>query len=338
MERRLLELKEQTIRQIKQAAVLDELEKIAVRVLGKKGELTDILKGVGKLSVAERPVVGKIANKIKTEIKRVMEEKKDKLGIEAREKSLKDDVVDTSLPGKRSVIGRAHPLNIITSEIVQIFSRLGFSVKEGPDIEDEYHNFEALNIPADHPARDMHDTFYMKNGNVLRTHTSPAQIHIMKKTKPPVKIIVPGKVYRCDSDITHSPVFHQIEGLFVDRSVSVAELKGVLGFFLHELFGHNKKIRFRPSYFPFTEPSTEVDVQCVKCDGSGCNLCKNTGWIEILGAGMVNRNVFRSVGYDPDEVTGFAFGLGVERIAMLQYEIHDIRLFYENDLRFLKQF
>jgi phenylalanyl-tRNA synthetase alpha chain len=317
---------------------LTALEEYKISLLGKKGELTQILKGVGQLSPEERPLIGKLANEVKQKLASIIQEKQNKLEQEQLEQKLLSDNTDITLPSKKIPLGKKHILNQVIEEISDIFQRLGFSIKEGPDIENDFYNFKALNIPDDHPARDMHDTFYLKNNHVMRTHTSPVQIRVMEKSKPPLKFIVPGKVYRCDADVTHSPVFQQVEGLFVDKNVTCSELKGTLSFFLREMFGKDKKVRFRPSYFPFTEPSTEVDVQCVKCKGKGCNLCKQTGWLEILGAGMVNRQVFRYAKYDPDQVTGFAFGMGVERIAMLKYAVHDIRLFYENDIRFLKQF
>jgi phenylalanyl-tRNA synthetase alpha chain len=338
MKDKLDDLEIKAIKYIENTKSIKELEDSKILFLGKKGELTDILKGVGQLDVTERPIIGQMANKIKMSLMNSIEKRKKILDELIVREKLESCDIDVTLPSKKTEVGKRHPLNQVVNEIVDIFQRLGFSVKQGPDVETDYYNFEALNIPPDHPARDMHDTFYLKNGSVMRTHTSPVQIRTMEQTEPPVKIIVPGKVYRCDSDVTHSPVFQQLEGLYVDKKVSIADLKGTLSFFLHELFGKDKKIRFRPSYFPFTEPSTEVDVQCVKCKGKGCNVCKQTGWLEILGAGMVNRQVLRYVKYDPDKVTGFAFGLGIERIAMLKYEIHDIRLFYENDLRFLKQF
>jgi phenylalanyl-tRNA synthetase alpha chain len=323
---------------IQTASSTQALDELRVKFLGKKGLLTDILKGVSSLEVSERPKIGQVANDVKTEIQALYQEKLGLLQTQERDAKLKEEAVDVSMPGYVKWTGLRHPLNQVLLEVQEIFQKLGFSVKEGPDVESDYYNFEALNIPKDHPARDMHDTFYLKNGDVLRTHTSPVQIRTMKAQTPPIRIIVPGKVYRCDTDVTHSPMFHQVEGLYVDTDVTFAQLKGTLSHFLKEFFGQDKKVRFRPSYFPFTEPSTEVDVQCVKCEGHGCNICKRTGWLEILGAGMVNRKVFESVGYDPDVVTGFAFGLGIERLAMLKYGIPDIRLFYENDKRFLSQF
>jgi phenylalanyl-tRNA synthetase alpha chain len=331
-------LKNTALGEIQTASSTQALEDIRVKFLGKKGVLTDVLKGMASLDVTERPRIGQVANEVKTEIQDLYQERITGLQRHERDARLREEFVDVSLPGYTVPVGLRHPLNQVLLEVTAIFNQLGFSVQEGPDVESDYYNFEALNIPKDHPARDMHDTFYLKNGDVLRTHTSPVQIRTMKKQTPPIRIIVPGKVYRCDTDVTHSPMFHQVEGLYVDKNVTFSQLKGTLSHFLKTFFGQDKKVRFRPSYFPFTEPSTEVDVACVKCEGHGCNICKRTGWLEILGAGMVNRKVFESVGYDPDQVTGFAFGLGIERLAMLKFGIPDIRLFYENDKRFLGQF
>lgn len=317
---------------------LSDLDSLKTLYLGKKGKLTDILQGLGKVSAEERPRLGQIANTIKTDLLTRLEQKRDELQKQEWAVQLQKEAIDTSLPAHRLAIGKHHPINQTIDDVVDIFTRLGFSVETGPDIESDYYNFEALNIPSDHPARDMHDTFYLNTGYLLRTHTSPVQIRTMEVQQPPVKIIVPGKVYRCDADVSHSPVFHQVEGLYVSKNVTFSQLKGTLEHFLRALFGPEKSVRFRPSYFPFTEPSTEVDVACVNCGGNGCNVCKHTGWLEILGAGLVNRNVLKAVNLDPDVYTGFAFGMGIERIAMLRYGISDIRLFYENDYRFLKQF
>ena len=338
MKQRLQDIKLQSIETLSQCTTIDELEAIRVQVLGKKGDLTSLLKDVSSLSAEDRPIIGKLANEIKTDISRSIDSKRKELESAAMTESLSSDATDVHLPSYKRSSGHFHPIDQTIEEIVSIFARLGFCVKEGPDVETESINFEALNIPADHPARDMHDTFYLKSGDVLRTHTSPVQIRSMLKRKPPIRMLAPGKVYRCDADASHSPVFHHIEGLVVEKGIHMSDLKGTLEFFLKSLFGSEKKVRFRPSYFPFTEPSTEVDVECVICKGDGCGLCKQTGWLEILGAGMVQRHVFRYVDYDPEEWTGFAFGLGVDRIAMLKYGIDDIRLLYENDLRFLDQF
>lgn len=334
-----LELIEQTgLTAISGATSSKELEQLRVDFLGKKGQVTDLLKGLGKLSPEDRPKMGEQINRLKVQLSEAISQKEREIEDLEWAQKLSKDSTDTTLPPRKIQLGRAHPLTQTLKDIQDCFAQLGFTIKEGPDIETDHYNFEALNIPAHHPARDMHDTFYLTTGNVLRTHTSPVQIHVMESQAPPIKIIVPGKVYRCDADVTHSPCFHQIEGLVVDKDLSFAELKGTLSYFLKAMFGQKRQVRFRPSYFPFTEPSTEVDVQCFKCSGKGCNLCKQTGWLEILGAGMVHRNVLRAVNISPDEYTGFAFGLGIERIAMLRYEIQDIRLFYENDHRFLEQF
>ncbi len=319
-------------------ASLVELEDIRLQFLGKKGALTEILKGLATIDAAERPAIGMAANQAKTALSTLLDDKKSELETASLAAEMVKNAIDVTLPGVGTPLGHRHPISQTIDEISQILGRLGFAVEEGPEIESDYYNFEALNIPDDHPARDSHDTFYMMSGHVLRTHTSPVQVHVMEREKPPIRIIVPGRVYRRDADASHSPAFHQIEGLLVDEKVTFAELKGTLDYFLKALFGAKQSVRFRPSYFPFTEPSCEVDVACVLCQAKGCAVCKHTGWLEILGAGMVNRNVFRKVGYDPDQVTGFAFGVGVERIAMLKLGIPSIKLLTDNDLRFLKQF
>ncbi|MGE4169724.1 MAG: phenylalanine--tRNA ligase subunit alpha [Candidatus Margulisiibacteriota bacterium] len=334
----LQNLVEQTRTQLAQTTTTAEVEQLRVAVLGKKGGLTEVLKGLATLSVEERPAAGQQANVVKTELSTLLEARFEELKTQEQAFKLSQETVDVTLPAKKTGIGAIHPIQQVIDEIVGIFSALGFSYKSGPDVETDHYNFTALNIPADHPARDMHDTFYVNTGDLLRTHTTPVQIRVMETEKAPLKIIVPGRVYRCDSDVTHSPMFHQIEGLYVGEGVTFAQLKGVLEVFLRTLFGQNRKVRFRPSYFPFTEPSAEVDVECVHCSGAGCPSCKHTGWLEILGAGMVNRAVFRAAGHDPDLVTGFAFGLGIDRIAMLKFGIQDIRWLYENDSRFLRQF
>ena len=311
------------------------------RFFGKKGMISEILKGIGALSVEERKVVGSEANRARTELETVFEERLASIREQERVAREGLDRLDITLPGRAPVPGHRHPISQTMADIISVFRRLGFSVQGGPDVEKDYYNFEALNFPPEHPARDMQDTFYVESDAgdlVLRTHTSPIQIRTMERMRPPVRIIAPGAVYRSDSDITHSPMFHQVEGLAVDRSITMADLKGLLTEFCRMTFGPGKPLRFRPSFFPFTEPSAEVDIQCVICGGGGCRVCKNSGWLEILGAGMVDPAVFGFVGYDPEEFSGFAFGMGVERIAMLRHGISDIRLFFENDIRFLSQF
>lgn len=305
--------------------------------LSKKGHLPSLMKALRDVSPEDKSRVGKEINDFKSRVEQALEEK-----LSAAEKagdaSAEKDAFDLTLPGRADASGSLHPVTQVMEEIVGVFSGLGFHVEEGPEIESDYYNFEALNIPKDHPARDMQDTFYIDADTVLRTHTSPVQIRVMEKRRPPLRIIAPGRVYRCDSDVTHTPMFHQIEGLMVDRNVSFTHLKGIMEIFVHRIFGANTALRFRPSFFPFTCPSAEVDIQCVMCRGKGCRVCSGTGWLEILGAGMVDPAVFRFVDYDPEEWTGFAFGLGLERIAMLKFGINDLRLMFENDLRFLKQF
>ena len=323
---------------IGRATTSTDLEQIRVRYLGRQGALTSLLRSLGTLPAAERPLVGAAANEAKRELETALEQRLAATIEQERRARREGARVDLTLPGRRPPLGSVHPLTRVHDEIVEIFVGLGFSVAEGPEIESDYFNFEALNLPRDHPARDMQDTFYLTEDRLLRTHTSPVQIRTMQAQKPPVRIICPGKVYRRDADITHSPQFTQFEGLAVDRNISMADLKGTLELFAREMFGPRSKIRFRPSFFPFTEPSAEVDVLCFLCGGDGCRVCKQSGWLEILGSGMVHPQVLRNVGYDPEEVTGWAFGMGVERIAMLKYGVDDIRLFFENDLRFLKQF
>jgi phenylalanyl-tRNA synthetase alpha chain len=393
-ERQLEELQAQALAEIAAAKSADALEQLRVQYLGRKGRLTQILRGLKDIAPQDRPKFGEKANLLKEMVEQAISKKlndlRGKVPLETSitaetetsdvsleikkgikrlrriEKEIKVPGIpsevefgiptifpivyrkpgppeilrtdDVTLPGRRQPLGHLHPLNRIMSEICDIFQRLGFEAVEGPEVELDWYNFEALNIPPDHPARDMQDTFYFNDKVLLRTHTSPMQIRVMEKRRPPVRIIAPGKVYRRDSDMTHSPMFHQVEGLLVDKNVTFADLKGVLTAFVHQLFGPEVSLRFRPSYFPFTEPSAEIDIACVICRGEGCRVCKITGWLEVLGAGMVHPNVFEAVGYDPEEYTGFAFGLGVERFAMLKYGIDDIRLFFDNDLRFLRQF
>ena len=337
MKNRLINIKEEALNVLSSVTDEKELNDLRVKYLGKKGVITLSLKKVGSLSSEERPEFGRQVNEVKKILEEGIKAKKDELKKKASLDE-KKDFFDPTLPGKRPARGTLHPITQVMDEVISIFTFMGFEVAEGPEIESDYYNFEALNIPKDHPARDMQDTFYITDDIVLRTHTSPVQIRTMEKESPPIRIIAPGKVYRCDSDISHTPMFHQVEGLFVDEGVSFAHLKGILKIFVHEVFGRDTALRFRPSFFPFTEPSAEVDVQCVICKGKGCRLCSNSGWLEILGAGMVDPEVFKSVNYDSEKWTGFAFGMGIERIAMLKYGIDDIRLFFENDLRFLKQF
>ena len=324
---------------IEGAASSAELEAIRVRYLGRSGGLTQILKSLGALSAEERPQVGAAANEAKRELEVLLDARLETTRAAERRRQRESERPDLTLPGRRPARGVVHPLTRVQDEIVRIFAGLGFSVAEGPEIETDAYNFEALNIPRDHPARDMQDTFYLSPETLLRTHTSPVQIRAMRAQKPPVRIICPGTVYRRDvADITHSPMFHQVEGLAVDRGITMADLKGTLTLFAQEMYGPRSKIRFRPSFFPFTEPSAEVDVLCFLCGGTGCRTCKQSGWLEILGSGMVHPQVLKNVGYDPEQVTGWAFGMGLERIAMLKYGVDDIRLFFENDLRFLRQF
>jgi phenylalanyl-tRNA synthetase alpha chain len=320
------------------AASSSELEAVRVKYLGRSGALTQILKSLGTLPAEERPLVGAAANETKRALEALLDVRLGEMLESERRRQRERARPDLTLPGRRPPRGGLHPLTRVRDEIVAVFMGLGFSVAEGPQIETDFYNFEALNIPRDHPARDMQDTFYLSLETLLRTHTSPVQIRTMRAQKPPVRIIVPGVVYRRDADITHSPMFHQVEGLAVDTRVTMADLKGTLDLFARELFGARSKIRFRPSFFPFTEPSAEVDVLCFLCGGDGCRVCKQSGWLEILGSGMVHPQVLRNVGYDPEAVTGWAFGMGIERIAMLKYGVDDIRLFFENDLRFLEQF
>lgn len=322
------------------AAVTDlaGLQQIKSRYTGKKGLLTEKLKALSAISPEERRDYGRLVNEIKDFIELTVKEKELAFRTIEKETRLQTEKIDITLPGKPFLFGRKHPINQTLSEIKDIFVSMGFAIEDGPEVELDYYNFEALNLPKDHPARDMQDTFYISDDVVLRTHTSPVQVRVMEKKKPPLKIIVPGKVYRCDSDVSHTAMFHQVEGLMVDTGISFSDLKGVLELFIHSFFGKDTPVRFRPSYFPFTEPSAEVDIGCIFCSGKGCRICKTTGWLEVLGCGMVNPRVFEMSGYHPDEYTGFAFGMGVERMTMLKYSIDDIRLFYENDLRFLKQF
>lgn len=314
---------------------LDTLERLRVRYLGRKGELTQMFKQLGGVAPEERPRLGQLLNQVKQQLETASIAAMETARQGARRSERR---IDITVPGRRPALGHLHPITQTALEIEQIFSRLGFETVEGPEIELDYYNFEALNIPKDHPARDMQDTFYISEDVVLRTHTSPIQVRVMEKRRPPIQIIAPGKAYRCDSDVTHTPMFHQVEGLMVGSDISFGDLKGILTIFVQQMFGADVELRFRPSFFPFTEPSAEVDIACVMCKGQGCRVCSHTGWLEILGSGMVDSEVFKMVGYDPEEVTGFAFGMGIERIAMLKFGIDDLRLFFDNDLRFLAQF
>lgn len=335
MERDIERIKAQALEAVEAASDAEALQAVSVKYLGRKGVITQFLRNISNLPAEVRPQAGKRANEVKNEIDAAISAAKE--AMESAATSLTDRI-DVSLPGRRPRRGALHPLTRITAEISDIFSRMGFEIVEGPEVETDYHNFEALNVPKDHPARDMQDTFYVSDNIVLRTQTSPVQIRVMEERRPPVRIIAPGKVYRCDSDVTHTPMFSQVEGLLVDRNVSFGDLKGTLTAFVHRMYGEGTAMRFRPSFFPFTEPSAEVDIQCVICRGDGCRVCSRSGWLEILGSGMVHPAVLENVGYDPSEYSGFAFGMGIERIAMLKYGIDDLRKFFENDIRFLRQF
>lgn len=335
IEEELKEIKERALLEVEKTSNKIELEELRVKYLGRKKRLNEILKGIKDLPPDKRSLVGQMANRIKREIENRLKRREEKISSQ-----LKPPPIDITMPPPHLPFGKIHPITKMFDEIIDIFIRLGFEVVEGPEIEFSSYNFDALNILPDHPARDMHDTFYIDQSDeevLLRTHTSPVQIRVMKERKPPFRIIAPGKAYRRDADVSHSPMFHQVEGFLVDEATSFSDLKGVLDAFLHEIF-KGTEVRFRPSFFPFTEPSAEIDIRCTVCSGAGCRVCKKTGWLEILGAGMIDPEVFKNVGYDPEEYTGFAFGLGVERVAMLKYGIDDIRLFFENDLRFLDQF
>ena len=339
MKERLQELAENARVRIEESEGLDKLNDVRVAYLGKKGELTAILKGMKDVSPEERPKVGQLVNETRVKIETLLEESRQKLEEAVREEKMKAEVIDVTLPSKKNSVGHRHPNTIALEEVERIFVGMGYEVVEGPEVEYDLYNFEKLNIPADHPAKDEQDTFYINKDIVLRTQTSPVQARVMEQGKLPIRMIAPGRVFRSDEvDATHSPSFHQIEGLVIDKNITFADLKGTLEEFAKELFGEDTKVKFRPHHFPFTEPSAEVDVSCFKCGGKGCRFCKGSGWIEILGCGTVHPNVLRMCGIDPDEYTGFAFGVGLERIALLKYEIDDMRLLYENDVRFLKQF
>ncbi|HWR38847.1 MAG TPA: phenylalanine--tRNA ligase subunit alpha [Patescibacteria group bacterium] len=340
MEQELEALRQAAAAEISQAGDVEQLNTCRVKYLGKKGLLTSALRGMGALSPEERPRIGQIVNDIRAELETAIDSKNDLLKQQAMRKRLASERIDVTLPGRKRTPGHKHPLTMTLDRIKESFLRMGFDVAEGPEVEQDYYNFEALNLPKDHPARDMQDSFYITPEFLLRTHTSPVQVRTMQSTEPgkPVKIIAPGKVYRRDYDATHSPMFHQVEGLVVDNGIRFSDLKGTLEMFIHDIFGSDVRVRFRPSFFPFTEPSAEVDISCVICGGSGCRVCSGTGWLEILGSGMVHPRVLEMSNFDPAQVSGFAFGMGVERIAMLVYGIDDLRLFFENDLRFLSQF
>ena len=329
------QIHEDALKELADAKDLESIKALSTRYLGRKGIVTQFLRNVSGLPPAERPEAGQKANQVKQILAKAFSDAE----LEIEKAILdSDEGIDITLPGRKPERGTLHPISIVMQEICAIFSRLGFDIAEGPEVETDYFNFEALNFPKDHPARDMQDTFFVSDDLILRTHTSPMQIRMMTKKEPPLRLIAPGKVYRCDSDITHTPMFHQVEGLMVDENISFGDLKGILTIFVHQMFDDETSLRFRPSYFPFTEPSAEVDIRCVICKGKGCRVCSDSGWLEILGAGMVHPNVFENVGYDTRKYTGFAFGTGVERIAMLKYGINDLRKFYDNDLRFLGQF
>ncbi|MBQ3782387.1 MAG: phenylalanine--tRNA ligase subunit alpha [Lachnospiraceae bacterium] len=339
MKEKLQSIKDKALQQIGVAEGLESLNDVRVAILGKKGELTSVLKSMKDVAPEDRPKVGQMVNEVRAEIEKVLEEKKTAFEKKLREEKMKAETIDVTLPAKKPMVGHRHPNTIALEEIERIFIGMGYEVVEGPEVEYDYYNFEALNIPANHPAKDEQDTFYINKDIVLRTQTSSTQVHELEKGKLPIRMIAPGRVYRSDEvDATHSPTFHQVEGLVVDKNVTFADLKGTLQQFAKEIFGEDTKVKFRPHHFPFTEPSAEMDVSCFKCGGKGCRFCKGEGWIEILGCGMVHPHVLEMSGVNPEEYVGFAFGVGLERIALLKYEIDDMRLLYENDARFLKQF
>ncbi|MBR6502895.1 MAG: phenylalanine--tRNA ligase subunit alpha [Clostridia bacterium] len=339
MKQQLEQIKTAALEAIASAQNSADCENVRVKYLGKKGELTAILKSMGGLSPEERPIMGQLVNTAKAEVDEALSAKVSQMQAAAEEAKLKEETIDITMPAKASKTGKLHPLNTVLNDMIDIFQSMGFDVVDGPEVETDHYNFECLNVPADHPARDMQDTFYLAENILLRTQTSAAQVRTMETRKPPIRVICPGRVFRADEvDATHSPVFHQIEGLVVDKGVTMCDLKGVLEQFAHEIYGPETKVKFRPSFFPFTEPSVEVDVSCSECGGKGCRVCKGAGWIEILGAGMVHPNVLRSCGIDPEEYSGFAFGIGLDRLTTTRYKISDIRLLFENDKRFLDQF
>jgi len=340
LEKSLRKMAEEAQKVLVEAGTLEEINEIRVRYLGKKGELTRILRGMGTLSPEQRPLIGQVANEVRERIEKEITERAAEIKESLKHVRLLEEKIDVTLPGTKFNLGRLHPLTRVRRQIENIFLGLGFEIVEGPEIELDYYNFEALNLPQDHPARDMQDTFFIDEDILLRTHTSPVQVRTMEQRVPgiPIKIIAPGKVYRRDYDATHSPMFHQVEGLAIDKRITFGDLKGVLQVFAVEMFGAHTKTRFRPSFFPFTEPSAEMDISCVMCKGSGCRVCSNSGWLEILGCGSVHPRVLEIPGYDSEDVTGFAFGIGIERVTLLKYGIDDLRLFFDNDLRFLEQF
>lgn len=338
MEKQISKLIDEAELALDKAASLKELDEVRVRFLGKKGQVTALLKNLGTLPAEQRPAAGQLVNKARNTIEDLLAGRKGTVEAEERDRAVQSEALDVTLPGVRKANGHRHPITQVMETVLDVFRGLGFSVRRGPEVEKDYYNFEALNMPKDHPARDMQDTFYIDDDTVLRTHTSPVQVRTMEVEDPPLRVVSPGRVYRHDYDVSHSPMFHQVEGFMVDEGITFSDLKGVLGEFIHQFFGKEVPVRFRPSFFPFTEPSAEVDMGCVICRGKGCRVCSNTGWIEILGSGMIDPEVYGFVGYDSEKYSGFAFGIGMERIAMLHYGIDDIRLLFENDIRFLKQF
>lgn len=339
MKEKLEALREQALRELEDLHTPKDLEEFRIRVMGKKGSLTEVLRGMGSLPAEERPKVGQLVNQLRSELETALAQRETEIQEAIKAKRLQEETLDVTMPGKQPAIGGLHPLNIVLEDMIDIFQSMGFDVVDGPEVETDEYCFEKLNLPKDHPARDMQDTFYITENLLLRTQTSAAQARIMEQRKPPIRIICPGRVYRADEvDATHSPVFHQVEGLVVDKGITMCDLKGVLEQFAHEIYGPETKVKFRPSFFPFTEPSVEVDVTCSECGGKGCRVCKGSGWIEILGAGMVHPRVLAGCGIDPEEYSGFAFGIGLDRLTTTRYKISDIRLLFENDLRFLEQF
>lgn len=339
MKEKLEALREQALRELEDLHTPKDLEEFRIRVMGKKGSLTEVLRGMGSLPAEERPKVGQMVNQLRSELETALAQRETEIQEVIKAQRLQEETLDVTMPGKQPAIGGLHPLNIVLEDMIDIFQSMGFDVVDGPEVETDEYCFEKLNLPKDHPARDMQDTFYITENLLLRTQTSAAQARIMEQRKPPIRIICPGRVYRADEvDATHSPVFHQVEGLVVDKGITMCDLKGVLEQFAHEIYGPETKVKFRPSFFPFTEPSVEVDVTCSECGGKGCRVCKGSGWIEILGAGMVHPRVLAGCGIDPEEYSGFAFGIGLDRLTTTRYKISDIRLLFENDLRFLEQF